>query len=262
MKASASACKSTPRARKAPESSASIKPLLSTTSLALAAIFIQPLGAQTHRTPPPPTDWQIEAQVQKAIANDHAFVGSSIASTVNEGVVTLTGNVRSEAEKSLAAVDLVKITGVKVVSNNLNIVDNTFHAPPAPVAAACPTGTKTVTLAQGTPLSVRLTDDVNTKTAKPGDTFRATTVTNVTLAGTAYTAIPSGTPVTGRIIDAKPAGRLSGAAELSVELVSVRLAPQPDRKMSQSSPNRFPAKAMAGARTLSRRLAAELRLEL
>ena len=52
--------------------------------------------------------------------------------------------------------------------------------------------------------------------------FHATTASNVTVAG--YTAIPAGTPVTGRIVEAKAAGRLSGSAELGIELVSVRLS--------------------------------------
>ena len=60
--------------------------------------------AQTHNAPP--MDWHIEAQVQKAIANDHIFVGSSMMSSVNQGVVKLTGNVRSESEKEYASSDL------------------------------------------------------------------------------------------------------------------------------------------------------------
>jgi len=38
-----------------------------------------------------------------------------------------------------------------------------------------------------------------------------------------YIAIPTGTAVTGRIAAAKPPGRLSVAAELSIELISVKL---------------------------------------
>ena len=46
----------------------------------------------------------------------------------------------------------------------------------------------------------------------------------MTIPGTGYVALPVGTAVTGRIVAAKPAGRLSGAAELSIELVSVKVA--------------------------------------
>ena len=80
---------------------------------------------------------------------------------------------------------------------------------------------RTLTLAAGTVIPVRFSDEIDTKTAKPGDTFHATTASNVNLAG--VTAIPTRTPVTGQIVEAEAAGRLSGAAELGLELVSVRL---------------------------------------
>ena len=63
--------------------------------------------AQTHKAPPP--DWQIEAQVQKALHDDHIFVGSSILFSVDKGVVKLTGIVRSETEKEYASSDLANI---------------------------------------------------------------------------------------------------------------------------------------------------------
>ncbi len=175
--------------------------------------------AQTHKAPP--TDWDIEAEVQKALANDHIFVGSSILSSVNKGVVKLTGNVRSETEKEYASSDLANLPGVKTVLNNLEVHDNSFHAAPTPAKVAGPTGPKTITLSVGTVIPVRLNDEINTKTAQAGDTFHATTASSITLAG--FTAIPTGTPVTGRIVETKAAGRLAGAAILGVELVSVRL---------------------------------------
>ena len=57
------------------------------------------LFAQTHKAPP--TDWLIEAEVQKALTSDHIFVGPSIMSSVNQGVVKLIGNVRSETESNM-----------------------------------------------------------------------------------------------------------------------------------------------------------------
>ena len=189
-------------------------------AIVLSVLVIgSPLLAQTHHRP---TDEQIETQVQQAITSEHAFRGSSIMSNVNKGVVTLTGNVRSEAEKALVSQDLANIDGVKTVLNNLGIADNSFHPPAAPVLPAGPTGPKDVTLSTGTAVPIRLTDELDTKSAKAGDTFHGTTAANLTLGS--YTVVPSGSAVTGRVIDAKAAGRLSGAAELTVELVSVRLA--------------------------------------
>jgi hypothetical protein len=186
------------------------------------------LPAQSkRRTSAPPSDWQIEAQVQQIIADEHAFVGSSISSSVNQGVVKLTGNVRSEAEKELASTKLVGIRGVKTILNNLEIVDPTPKPATAPVVASAPaqppafTGQKLITLPLGSMLPVRLNESIHTKTAKVGDIFHAQTEANIFASG--YTLIRTGTPVTGRVIEAKPAGRLSGTAELSIELVSIQL---------------------------------------
>lgn len=169
----------------------------------------------------PPTDLQIEAQVQKVLHDDHIFLGSSILSTVNQGVVKLSGIVRSETEKEYASSDLANIPGVKTVLNNLEVHDNSFHPAPTPAKVAGPTDPKILTLPAGTVLPVRLTEEIDTKTAQAGSTFHASTASAVSFAG--FTAIPSGTPVTGRIVETKAAGRLSGAALLGVELVSIKL---------------------------------------
>ncbi len=73
----------------------------------------------------------------------------------------------------------------------------------------------------GVTIPVRLNGEIDTKIAAAGDSFTGATAANVGHAG--ITVIPSGTPVTGRVIEAKSAGRLSGAAVLSIELVSLKL---------------------------------------
>lgn len=54
-----------------------------------------------------------------------------------------------------------------------------------------------------------------------GDSFHDTTASAVILHS--FSLIPTGTRITGRLIDAKAAGHFSGAAALSLELVSLRL---------------------------------------
>ena len=83
---------------------------------------------------------------------------------------------------------------------------------------------KPAMLVVGTALPVRLNGEIDTKTAKAGDTFQGrflqtSSQTNVALA--------TSTSVTGRVGEAKAVSRLSGAAELSLELVSVLLNGQP-----------------------------------
>ena len=152
----------------------------------LATVFL-PLSlpclyAQTQK------DWALEGKVQNAL-RDPALAGSTILSSVNEGVIKLSGTVHSEAAKELASADLATIPGVKTVLNNLSIQDNTVHAviaPPPPKPAAGPSGPKLMTLPSGTALPVRLTGEIDTKTAKAGDTFEGTTASPEPLPASRY----------------------------------------------------------------------------
>ncbi len=103
----------------------------------------------------------------------------------------LTGIVRSETEKEYASSDLANIPGVKTVLNNLEIHDNSFHPAPTPAKVAGPTGPKPITLAAGTVIPVRLSEEIDTKTAQAGTTFHATTASNVGFGG--YTLIQPAT---------------------------------------------------------------------
>ncbi len=80
---------------------------------------------------------------------------------------------------------------------------------------------RTLTVPTGATIPIRLNRAIDTKTAKAGDSFQGSIAANV-FSG-AFVALPIGAPVTGRVVEAKAAGRLSGAAELSLELVSVQL---------------------------------------
>ena len=184
---------------------------------ALSVLLVSSTYGQSHRTTVL-SDNDIELEVQQALA-DGAFNGSSIQSSVSAGVVKLYGNVRTNDEKTLAEAKITTLRGVKSINDLLSVIDRTA----APVAAAnpAPAASKPVTVPRGTTIPIRLSGEIDTKTANAGDTFTGTTAANVSNAGT--TVIPSGTPATGRVVEAKAAGRLSGAALLTIELVSIKL---------------------------------------
>ena len=188
-----------------------------TLTAALSVLLVSSNYGQSQRTPRL-SDNDIELEVQQALA-DAAFNGSSIQSAVSAGVVKLYGNVRTNDEKTLAEAKITNLRGVKSINDLLTVIDRT----PAPVTASspAPVAPRTVTVPQGTTIPIRLTGEIDTKTAAAGDSFAGTTAANVSNAGTVV--IPTGTPVTGRVIEAKAAGRLSGAAVLSIELVSLKL---------------------------------------
>src|SRR5215472_14472205 len=67
------------------------------------------------------SDGQIAGEVQSKIYSDSAIQNRQIEVQAANGVVTLTGNVSNEAERTLAANDASTIEGVKIVVNNLQV---------------------------------------------------------------------------------------------------------------------------------------------
>ncbi len=79
---------------------------------------------------------------------------------------------------------------------------------------------KVLTLPTGATIPIHLSSAIDTKIAKAGDSFEGRVAANVYAGG--FVALPIGTPVIGRVVTAKAAGRLGNAAVLSLELVSVQ----------------------------------------
>jgi len=87
-----------------------------------------------------PKDADIKVAVDAAIATV-----SGVSASVSEGVVTLSGTVASEEEKSAAEVAAKDVKGVKSVSNNITVVapiisgDDSLNAAIATAMAGFPT---------------------------------------------------------------------------------------------------------------------------
>ncbi len=89
---------------------------------------------------------------------------------------------------------------------------------PPPVRATTPTG---VTLSAGTNFVVRMIDAVDSESNRVGQTFRASLDQPVMLDG--RTIIPRGTDVVVKLTDSKQSGKLTGRAELALQLQSVSI---------------------------------------
>jgi len=85
-------------------------------------------------------------------------------------------------------------------------------APPA----STPSPTKKVTIEQGTPISIRLIDSIDSEKNQVGDTFHASLNTPLSAEGTE--AIPAGTDVTGHIVDLRSAGKFKGQSLIVLQL--------------------------------------------
>jgi hypothetical protein len=80
---------------------------------------------------------------------------------------------------------------------------------------------ETVTIPEGTSLTVRLGESVGSKISQPGQSFSATLADAVEIGG--KTVIPAGAAATGTVVDAKPLGRFKGGALLSLQLTSITI---------------------------------------
>ncbi len=84
------------------------------------------------------SDAQLAGQVQSKIAADSLVQSRQFSVQAANGVVTLSGSVNNEAERSAAANDAAQIPGVKTVVNNLEVAPPAVAQTPAPAAAPAP----------------------------------------------------------------------------------------------------------------------------
>jgi hypothetical protein len=91
--------------------------------------------------------------------------------------------------------------------------------PPAPASAPAPPQPLKVTIEQGTPVSVRLIDSIDSEKNQVGDTFHATL--NAPLSAEGSEAIPAGADIAGHIIDLKSASKFAGQSLVVLQLDSI-----------------------------------------
>jgi BON domain len=87
--------------------------------LAVAAMLAAVVALSACNKSPARTDVQVAAEVQGKISQDSRIGSHEIGVQTNNGVVTLSGDVDSEVERTSAASDAATVHGVKTVVNNL-----------------------------------------------------------------------------------------------------------------------------------------------
>jgi hypothetical protein len=90
---------------------------------------------------------------------------------------------------------------------------NTAQTPPPPP------GPKRLIIDQGTQLTVRLIDPIDSEKNQTGDTFRATL--NAALTSDGEEAVPAGVELTGHLVEVKSAGKFAGQSVVVMQLDSV-----------------------------------------
>ena len=95
-------------------------------------------------------------------------------------------------------------------------------APPAPVTPPPPPPPQKVTIPAGTSLSIRLVDGIDSEKNQPGETFRATLNSPLSVEG--EIAIPAGYDVEGHLVDVKSAGKFAGQSVVIMQLDRISVA--------------------------------------
>lgn len=203
-----------------------------------------------------PSDSALTTSVQKELAADTAVVNKQINVQSDGGVVTLSGNVGSDQERTAAASDAALVQGVRNVVNNLQVQPSAAQArsagpPPVPGAEQTANGEQVwnpdkpsprhdsgsqqmssaqqvneprigkVTLRAGTRLEVRLADSLDSGRNRPGDLFHASLDSPMVVGG--KVVIPAGAEIEGRVVQAKSAGHFKGRSVLALQLTSLRV---------------------------------------
>ncbi|MBI1740205.1 MAG: BON domain-containing protein, partial [Candidatus Koribacter versatilis] len=197
-------------------------------------------------------DSDLTGQVQAKLSGDSGLQGKQLTVQTSGGVVTLSGTVDNDAQRAAASRYASTVPGIKEVVNNLQVApasammpmdqaapapeparpaakprpsaprrpaaSSTAMAAPAPAQAAAPAAPaappapKKVSIPSGTTMAIRLVDEIDSETAQPGQTFRATLDSPLSVEGDVV--VPAGYDVQGHIIDVKSAGKFAGRSEL------------------------------------------------
>lgn len=189
--------------------------------LSLILFVALSVGCNSH-----PSDEQIQKDIQTKAAADPETRDSAIHVAAKDGKVTLTGTVRNEA----AGREMKKIAkeepGVIDVDDQTSIDTEAMEASAAPEPAPAPAPAvhqspppPPMVVPAGTELTVRLGQELSSKTSQAGSVFTATMANPITVER--QVAIPEGSEATGVVREAKKAGRFKGGATLSVDLTSI-----------------------------------------
>ena len=222
----------------------------------LLLILVFAAGAcntKQSQTSAPPSDQTLTSDIQAKLFQDPVLKTRDINVSVQNAVVTLTGTVNSDDEKTSVERLANQESGVKQIVDQLTVAGAATAAPPqaaAPPApeqarpagrrhhrdeaasasgsassapnstqASSPAVPASVTVRAGTTVTVRMIDGVDSSVSQPGQEFAATLAAPIVVGN--QVVVPSGSNATVRLVNATSSGRFRGSAELSLELHSL-----------------------------------------
>jgi hypothetical protein len=177
------------------------------------------------------SDADITSEVQSKINADSNIITKEITVGASNGIVTLSGTVPSDFERTAAGNDASQVTGVKTVTNDLQVApagaSATAHVSSssrqrtrsASSAVVRPSAASVVTIPEGTPVSVRLIDSIDSSKNKDGDTFRANLDSPIMAGG--RVVVPKDADVEGEVQGLKSAGHFTGRSAIALVLTKL-----------------------------------------
>jgi hypothetical protein len=147
-----------------------------------------------------------------------AFAFSALAGCV---LLALPACKKKEAAPSSEQSAAVPSNPPAAPANTAAAPDNGSPPVQAPAQTEPAPAPQPLVVTAGTPLTVRITDELGSKISQPGQTFSATVDKDVIVDG--QTAIPANSNVTGSVVNARPFGHLAGEATLVLRLTSVNI---------------------------------------
>ena len=186
------------------------------------------LGACSHTR----SDAEIASEVQNKINTDPNIATKQVSVGATNGIATLSGSVGSDSDRATAGNDAAQVAGVKTVVNNLEAAHSTETSmatslrhegvPGSHRAHLSPAhGSSAVTIPEGTVLSVRLADSIDSNRSKEGDVFRGTIESPVT--NGERIVIPKYADVEGEVVQAKSAGHFTGRSDIALVLTRLEM---------------------------------------
>jgi hypothetical protein len=188
-----------------------------------------------------PSDQRIAEDIQRKTAEDAITQASQVYVDSHQGKVTLTGKAKSpeardEIEK-IARAEPGVVTVDDQTSAGYSDLAPTYTAAPAesatpqqvtpapaiaqaaPVPPPPPPPPEPIVVPAGTTLTIRTSQPIGSKTSQSGAVFNGSTMSPIRVGG--EVVIPAGSEVVGIVKQAKKAGKIKGAAVLSLVLESV-----------------------------------------
>ncbi|HXW93526.1 MAG TPA: BON domain-containing protein [Terriglobales bacterium] len=177
-----------------------------------------------------PSDNQIQNDIHAKVATDPETEDSDVTVTAKHGNVALEGKVKTAAARKKVEEIARAEPGVSELDDETLVEPNvgTETAVPADAASqtmerkeptAPPPPPPPIVVPAGTVLTVRTDQTLSSKTSQTGQTFLATLAQPVSVGGRA--ALPAGSTVRGRVVNAKAKGKIKGEGQLDLALTGI-----------------------------------------